>query len=119
MVENEKSILLISRKVLQNLIPKKAAINVGIDFGCTDAFVSQHGLNGAQVGSALQQVGGKTVSEGVGRDGLLDARLFGVDLDIMEYSDARQVLLARRTDKDVIFFARFDVDGIAESEPRL
>lgn len=119
MVENEKSILLISRKVLQNLIPKKAAINVGIDFGCTDAFVSQHGLNGAQVGSALQQVGGKAVPEGVGRDYLLYARLFGVDLDVMEHCDARQVLLARRTDKDVIFFARFDVDGITESEPRL
>ena len=119
MVENEKSILLISRKVLQNLISKKAAINVGIDFGCTDTFVSQHSLDGAQVGSALQQVGGKAVSEGVGRDYLLYARLFGVDLDVMEHCDARQVLLARRADKDIILFARFDVDGIAESEPRL
>ena len=119
MVENDKSVFLISRKVLQNLISKKAAINVGIDFGSTNAFVPQHGLNGAQVGSALQQVGGKAVSEGVGRDGLLDARLFGVDLDVVEYSDARQMLLARRTDKDVIFFVRFDIDGIAESEPRL
>ena len=89
MVENNKSVFLISRKMLQNLIPKKAAINVGIDFGCTDAFVSQHGLNGAQIGSALQQVGGKAVSESVGRDGLLYARLFGVDLDVVEYSDAR------------------------------
>ena len=119
MVENDKSVFLISRKVLQNLISKKAAINVGIDFGSTNAFVPQHGLDGAQVGSALQQVGGKAVSEGVGRDYLLYARLFGVDLDIMEHCDARQVLLARRTDKDVIFFARFDVDEFAESEPRL
>ena len=92
---------------------------MGIDFGSTDAFVSQHSLDGAQIGSTLQQVGGKAVSEGVGRNGLLDVRLFGVDLDVVEYSDARQMLLARRTDKDVIFFARFDVDGIAESEPRL
>ena len=55
----------ISWMMLQNFLSKGSCIDVGIDFCCTDAFVSQHGLDGTQIGSAFEQRGGNGMSQGV------------------------------------------------------
>ena len=41
------------------------AVEVGVYFGCGNACVAEHFLHGAQVGAALDKVGGEGVSEGV------------------------------------------------------
>ena len=64
------------------------AVDMGIDLGSGDGFMSQHGLNGTQVGSSLQQVGGKRMTERVRTNGLLDACPFGQLFDEMEHHDA-------------------------------
>ena len=42
------------------------ADDLGVDLGGGDVGVSQHFLNGAQVGPVLQQVGRKGVTQGMG-----------------------------------------------------
>ncbi len=64
------------------------AVDMGIDLGSGDGFMPQHGLNGAQVSSSLQQVGSKRMTERVRTNGLLDACLFGQLFDEMEHHDA-------------------------------
>src|SRR5215208_37398 len=49
------------------------AVDVGVDLRRGDVGVAEHLLHGAQVGAALQQVGGEGVAERVGRDVLLDS----------------------------------------------
>ena len=45
--------------VLDDFLTQARTVNVGIDFGSGNAFMSEHGLDGAKVGSTFQQVGGK------------------------------------------------------------
>ena len=54
---------------------------VGVDLGGRNVRVAQHLLDGTQVRTVLQQVGGEGVAQGVGRDVLLDARLLLIVLD--------------------------------------
>ena len=84
-------------EVLQNLFAEEALIQVGIDFRRRDALVPQHHLYGSQVGAALQQVGGKGVAEGVWTDLLGDAGAQGVDFQVVEDRDAREVATASET----------------------
>ncbi len=51
---------------------------MGVYLGGVDGRVTEQVLNYAQVGAALQEVGGEGVSQGVRRDGLINAGLEGV-----------------------------------------
>jgi hypothetical protein len=51
--------------VFQDFLPKGGRIYVGIDFCGTDAFVSQHGLNGTQIGPSLKQRSSKGMAQGM------------------------------------------------------
>lgn len=44
--------------------------DVGIDHGCGQIFMSQQGLNRADVGTALEQVGGKGMAKRMSADAL-------------------------------------------------
>ncbi len=49
-------------------LPESVRGHVGVDLGGGDIGVSEHDLDRAQVGAALQQVGGKRVPQAVGSD---------------------------------------------------
>ena len=53
------------------------AVDVGVDFGGGDGFVAEHFLDGAEVGTAFDEVGGEGVTESMGGDGFFDAGFFG------------------------------------------
>jgi len=55
--------------------------NMGVNHGCGNIGMAQKRLNGTDVRSALQKVGGETVVERVRRYALLNARPFGGRLD--------------------------------------
>lgn len=74
------SVLDVAGMVLQDFLAQMAAVQMHVDFGGADVFVAEHGLDGAEVGSALEQMGGKAVAEGVGADVLGDAGAAGVFL---------------------------------------
>ena len=52
--------------VFDNLTAQEVLVEVEVDFGSGNAFVPQHLLYGTQVGTILEQVRGKGVSQGVG-----------------------------------------------------
>jgi hypothetical protein len=54
---------------------------MGVNLGGSGALVTQEILDDPEVGASLQKVGGKAVTEGVGRDASLDIRRFGGLLD--------------------------------------
>ena len=72
-------------------------VNMCIDFGRTNTFVSQHRLNGAQIRSALEQMCSKGVTERMRADIFRDAGALYIHLDVVKYRDARQMLLAAVT----------------------
>lgn len=61
----------IARMMLDDFASQHIAVDVCVDFGCSNRFVSQHALDGTQVGSAFQQVGCKGMAEGVRADVLV------------------------------------------------
>lgn len=48
--------------VLDDLLAQHLPVDVGVDLGGGDGFVSQHALDGSQIGSALEQMCGEGVA---------------------------------------------------------
>ena len=49
-----------------------AAVNVGIDLGSGNIRMAQHELDGPQIGTMFEEVGGKGMAQGMGADLLVD-----------------------------------------------
>lgn len=62
--------------VLRQRIPQQLIRNMRIDFRRTHAGVAEHLLHGEEVGSAFQQMGGKTMPKCVWTYGFVYAVLF-------------------------------------------
>jgi hypothetical protein len=74
---------------------KKTHIEMGVDFCGGNAFVPQHFLDNAQIGSAFEKMGGKGVAEGVRTDLLFDARYFSEPNHRSENGNTTQVFPGR------------------------
>ena len=79
--------------------------------------MSEHGLDGPQIGPSLQELRGKTVAEGVGADVLLDSRFLGILFNIYEERYPAEVFPSSKRDEDVVVLARFDCDALSDNEP--
>ena len=51
--------------MFQDFLTQMGRVNVSVDLRRRNGFMSQHRLDGTQVGTALEQMGGKTVAQGV------------------------------------------------------
>ena len=95
---------------------------MGVDFGGEDGFVAQHLLHDAEVCAVFNQMGGKRVAEGVGRDLLMDSGHHGLVLHQFEdrYPAERFPELVQEQDVleamfDVILLAhQFQTGGISK-----
>ena len=67
--------------VVENLFAQGGRVDMRIDFGCSNVFMTEHRLNGAQVGSAFQKGRSKRVTERVRGDGFRDSGLQGLAFD--------------------------------------
>ena len=67
-----------------------------------EAFMTQHLLHGTEVSTILHQFGCKAVAQTVGRDVLVETRLFDSFLDELENRNAREVVAAKI--EEYIFF---------------
>ena len=85
-------------------------VDVGVDLGGEDGLVAQHFLDDAEVGPVFDEVGGKGVAEGVGRDFLLDAGGHGLVLDQFEDGDAAEGL-SELVQEEVVFVLALGGDG--------
>ena len=82
------SIFYIARMVLYDFTSQHVPVDVCINFRSGDGLVSQHTLDGPQIGSAFQQVGGEGVAEGVRTDSFGDSGGFSQFFDDVEDHDA-------------------------------
>ncbi len=64
---------------------------MGVYFGRRDAFVSEHLLNGPQIGATFQQVRGKCVAKGMRAHLFLDSTLFASLFHNLEDHYSRQL----------------------------
>ena len=60
--------------MFQYLFPQELAVDMRIDFGGGNLFMSQHLLDSKQVGSPFQQVGGEGMAERMRAHVLFDTR---------------------------------------------
>ena len=66
----------IAGMMLDNFTSESVPVDMCIDFSGGDGFMSQHALDGPQIGAAFQQMGGEGVAERMGTDILGDAGFF-------------------------------------------
>ena len=78
-----------------------------INFGCGYAFVPKHNLYHAQIGTPLEQMGGKGVTEGVWTDGFLYTDPCHKFLYVVKHRYARERLFQTFTDEDKILVTTF------------
>ena len=81
------SVLDVPWMVFNDLTPQHIPVDMGINFGCCDGFVSQHTLYGTQVRASFQQVGGERMTEGMGTYVFMDTGGLRLLLDDMKYHD--------------------------------
>lgn len=71
----------IAGMMLKDFLSEGVRVDVRVNLGSTDIFVTEHRLNGAQVGSAFQKGRSKRVTERVRGDGFRDSGLQGLAFD--------------------------------------
>ena len=59
--------------------------NVRVHLRCRQRLVAQEFLNASEIGSGVEQVGGKRVSQGVGADLRVQSRFFQIFGDLAAY----------------------------------
>ena len=84
---------MVHRSIQRAAHGQAAAIeDVSVDHGRLDVFVTQQFLDGADVVVIFQQMRGKGVAEGMGRDPFGDASLLGSFLDAFLHSILVEVM---------------------------
>ena len=106
----------VARVVVENLFAQGGRIDMRIDFGCTNVFMTEHRLNGTQVCPTLQQRRSETMAQGVGRDGFLDASFLSLSLDHDEYHRASEVMTTA-IEEYKVFLSGFDIKVNAVGKP--
>lgn len=97
----------IAGMMLDNFTSEHVPVDMRINFRGGDGFMSQHALNGPQIGAAFQQMGGKGMAERVRADILGDAGLFRQFFNHVKHHDAGDTI-APSCQKYVIFVSFLD-----------
>lgn len=74
------AVLYIAGMMFYDFTAQSVPVNMCVNFCCSDRFVTQHTLYGAQVGASFKQVGGKGMAEGVRTDVLVMPAFFASSL---------------------------------------
>ena len=102
--------------MFEDLFSKRLVVEVRVYLRGADVGMSEEHLDDAEIGTAFEHGRGEGVAEGVGRDGLLDARGDGLPLDHDEDHGTREVVAAS-VEEHVILLARFDLHLLPVLEP--
>ena len=103
--------------MLEDFLSEVALVDVHVNLGSADVFVSEHRLDGSQICPSFQELRGKTVPEGVRADAFPDSRFLGILFDIDEEGYSAEVFASSKRDENVIFLAWFHFDVLPHDEP--
>lgn len=93
-------------------------VEMEIDLGGGDGFMAEHLLDGTQIGSPLEQMGGKGVAQSMGRNGALDSGLLGEPTHYLKDPLACEPATAP-VEKQDILVARLDLEPRSVIHPYL
>ena len=102
--------------VVENLFAQGGCVDMRIDFGCSNVFMTEHRLNGTQGCPTLQQRRSETMAQGVGRNGLLNASFLSLSLDHDEYHRASE-MMTTAIEEHKVFLSGFDIKVNTISKP--
>ena len=108
----------IAGMMLDNFTSESVPVDMCIDFSGGDGFMSQHALDGPQIGAAFQQMGGEGVAERMGTDILGDAGFFRQLFYHVKHHDAGDII-APSCQKYVIFVSFLDFSQVTVCKPIL
>ena len=103
----------ISRMTSQNRLSEHLFVNFSINFCRRNLFVSKHHLDRSEVGSALQQMSGESMAEGMRTDLFAYPGFCTIALHYVEHHNAAQ-FTTKAIEEDIIFEAVFDINLISE-----
>ena len=104
--------------MFENLFSERLVVEVRVYLRGADVGMSEEHLDDTEIGAAFEHGRCEGVAEGVGRDGLLDARCDGLPLDHDEDHGTREVM-APSVEEHVILLAGFDLKLLPVLEPEL
>ena len=104
--------------VIKDFFTQSCRVDMRINLGGSDALMAQHGLNGSQISTTLEQRSGETMAQGVGRNGLLYTRFFCLSLDHDENHGASEVMTTT-VQEHKILFTGFDIEVNTVGKPQL
>lgn len=84
---------------MQYFLAERSGVDVGIYLGRTNILMAQHGLDGTEVGTAMQQCRGETVAQRMRRDCFLDTGLHGLPFNHYQNHGTRQ--MSHRADSGI------------------
>ena len=90
--------------MLQNVFLPSSAVNVGIDLGGQDTFMSQHFLDRPQIRPAFYKMCGKRMPESMRRDLFRDTGFQRLLLHHVEYGYAAQLPSRLVQEQDIVKF---------------
>lgn len=85
-----QSLTCVARMMIYDFIAQTGSVDVCVDFGSGNLFVSQHALDGTQIGSSLKQMRGEGVTESVRTDGFPNSGKTDILPDYVENHNAAQ-----------------------------
>jgi len=110
------SVLNVPWMVLNDLTSQHIPVDMGVDFSGRNRLVSQHTLDGAEVGTSFQQVGGEGMAEGVRTDIFGDAGFLCQLFNQVKNHDAGNAI-SPSGKKNVIFKSFLYFTKIAVEQP--
>ena len=108
----------IAGMMLDNFTSESVPVDMCIDFSGGDGFMSQHALDGPQIGAAFQQMGGEGVAERMRTDILGDAGFFCQLFYHVKHHDAGDII-APSCQKYVILVSFLYFSQVAVCKPIL
>ena len=101
--------MLVSWVVEEDFFSESSRVEVEVNFGSSDSFVSEHLLNCAEVSAAFEEVGCERMPEGVRGDSLFNSGSVGEPTYEDENHLSRESC-ATSAEKQEVFFSMFNGD---------
>lgn len=115
---NERNLFHIPGMMMKDFIAEGGRVNMGIDLCGAYRLMTEHGLNGTEVGTAFQKSSGKRMAERMRRDGFLNAGLLRVPLYHNKDHRARK-MTASAVQEHIIFLAWLDGHVATNGKPQV
>lgn len=109
----------VPRVVKKNFLAKMSGVDMSVDLGGSNGFVTQHGLDSTQIGTPFKQTGGKRMAKSVGRDRFPNASLCHEVLYQNEDHLASEGFLTPKADEDKILIVERNGQEVATQKIKL